>query len=166
VRAVASAVVPVSQSDLWRVLVRWEDQAGWLRDADEVRVLTRQREGVGVLLAVRTRVLGVPAFTERLEVTVWDPPRRLTIAHRSFVHGVGTWSLRPETTGTRFVWTEELSLPIPVLGELALVVYRPVLRHLMRGGVEALRTAVAGPRSRARPGSIGSERAGESGAPD
>jgi hypothetical protein len=166
VRVDASAVVPSAPADLWRVLVRWEDQAGWLRDADEVRVLTAQREGAGVLLAVRTRVLGVPAFTERLEVTVWEPPRQLVIAHRSFVRGVGTWSLHPEGTGTRFVWTEELSLPVPVLGEVALLVYRPVLRRLMRGGLEALRAAIADPRSGPDPGSIGSERAGESGGPD
>jgi hypothetical protein len=143
VRVDASAVFPVSPADLWRVLVRWEDQAGWLRDADAVHVLTAQREGVGVMVAVRTRVLGVPAFTERLEVTMWDPPRRLVIAHRSFVRGVGVWSLRPEGAGTRFLWTEELSLPIPLLGELALLVYRPVLRRLMRGGLEALRGSAA-----------------------
>jgi hypothetical protein len=142
VRVDASVTVPLTPADLWRVLVRWEDQAGWQRDADEVRVLTAQREGAGVLVAVRTRVLGVPAFTERLEVTVWDPPRRLVIAHRSFVRGVGTWTLRPEGEGTRFAWTEELSLPIPLLGELALLVYRPVLRRLMRGGLEALRDSV------------------------
>jgi hypothetical protein len=147
VRVDASAALPLSPADLWRVLVRWEDQAGWLRDADEVRVLTAQREGAGVMVAVRTRVLGVPAFTERLEVTVWDPPRRLAIAHRSFVRGVGTWSLRPEGAGTRFVWIEELSLPIPLLGDLVLRAYRPVLRRLMRGGLEALRSSVAVPRS-------------------
>jgi hypothetical protein len=79
---------------------------------------------------------------------------------------VGTWSLHPEGTGTRFVWTEELSLPVPLLGEVALLVYRPVLRRLMRGGLEALRAAIADPRSGPDPGSIGSERAGESGGPD
>jgi hypothetical protein len=152
VRVEASAAVPVSPDDLWQVLVRWEEQARWMRDADEVRVLTAQRSGAGVLLAVRTRVLGVPAFTERLEVTVWDPPRRLTIAHRSFVRGLGTWSLRPEGAVTRLVWTEELSLPIPLLGELALLVYRPLLRRLMRGGLESLRRSVVDPASGARPG--------------
>jgi hypothetical protein len=166
VRVDASVAVPLSPADLWRVLVRWEEQAAWLRDADEVRVLTRHRAGAGVVLAVRTRVLRVPAFTERLEVTVWDPPRRLVVAHRRFVRGVGTWTLRPEGAGTRVVWTEELSLPVPVLGELALLAYRSVLRRLMLGGLEALRDSVVGHRPEARPGSIGSARAGESGAAD
>jgi hypothetical protein len=141
-RVRASGVLPVPVEQAWAFLLRWEDQARWLRDADSVRVLTARREGLGVMLAVRTRVLNVPLFTERLEVVGWEPPRRLVIAHRSFVRGTGTWELEPDPAGSRFAWTEELSLPIPLLGELALLAYRPFLRHLMRGAVEGLRRYV------------------------
>jgi len=132
--------VPVERA--WAALLRWEDQVRWLEDADSVRVLTSAREGVGVMIAVKTRVLNVPLFTERLEVVEWDPPRRLTMAHRSFVRGVGTWELRPHPAGTRFIWTEKLSLPVPLLGELALLVYRPFMRYLMREGLRGLRRYV------------------------
>lgn len=135
-RVSASGVFPVTQGALWDVLIRWEDQARWLKDADSVRVLGVRREGVGVRLSVRTRVLNIPLFTEQVEVTLWEPPHRLVIGHRSFVRGVGTWELASEDAGhTRFTWTEHLSLPVPVVGELALVVYRPFLRHLMRRGL-------------------------------
>lgn len=137
-RVSASAVVPLAPEGLWDVLVRWEDQARWMRDADEVRVLTAHRTGVGVGLAVRTRVLGVALFTERLEVTLWDPPRRLAIGHRGVVRGHGAWTLRPEGSGTRITWSETLSLPVPVLGELPLLAYRPVQRRLMRRSLEGL----------------------------
>ena len=137
-----SAILPVSIEQAWEALLRWEDQARWLKDADSVRVLSAAREGVGVLIAVKTRVLNVPLFTERLEVVGWDPPRRLTMAHRSFVRGVGTWELDPDPRGARFTWTEELSLPVPLLGELALLVYRPFMRYLMRGALEGLRRYV------------------------
>jgi hypothetical protein len=66
------------------------------------------------------------------------------MAHRSFVRGVGEWRLRPEGVGTRFTWTEDLSLPVPILGEVALAVYRPFMRHLMRGAVDGLRLLVGG----------------------
>ena len=136
---VGSAIaLPVEPPDAWRVLMRWEDQAHWMKDADSVRVMTTQREGVGTLIAVRTRVLNVPLFTERLEVTVWEPPRRLVMAHRSFVQGVGTWRFDPVDEGTRFTWTEDLSLPVPLLGEFALLVYRPFMQHLMRGALANL----------------------------
>jgi hypothetical protein len=117
-----------------------------MRDADEVRVLSAHRAGAGVLLAVRTRVLNVPLFTERLEVTWWEPPHRLVIAHRGAVRGVGAWSLRPEGGGTRFTWTEDVSLPVRVLGEAALLAYRPVLRRLMRRGMAALGAGLSRPR--------------------
>jgi len=112
-----------------------------MKDADSVRVLGGTREGVGTTIAVKTRVLGVPLFTERLEVTIWEPPRRLVMAHRSFVRGVGTWRLQPLEGGTWFSWTEELSLPAPVLGELALRAYRPFMLRLMRGALAELRTS-------------------------
>lgn len=135
----ASTLIPASPEVLWAVLVRWEEQARWMRDADSVRVLGERRGGVGVRLAVRTRVLGVPVFTEELEVVVWEPPGRLAIAHRSFVRGLGTWSLAAEGAGTRLRWTEELALPIPGLGELALRAYRPFLRRSMRAALADLR---------------------------
>jgi hypothetical protein len=141
-RVQSSAILPVPIDDAWAALLRWEDQPRWMKDADSVRVLTSARSGVGVLIAVKTRVLNVPLFTERLEVVEWDPPRRLTMAHRSFVRGVGTWELEPDPAGARFTWTEEISLPVPLLGELALLVYRPFMRHLMRGALEGLRRYV------------------------
>lgn len=143
-RVASSAVLPVPVDGAWAMLLRWEDQARWMRDADSVRVLTTAREGVGVQLAVKTRVLNVPLFTERLEVVGWEPPRRLVIAHRSFVRGVGIWEVEPHPAGARFTWTEELSLPVPLLGELALLAYRPFMRYLMRGALEGLRRYVAG----------------------
>jgi hypothetical protein len=142
VRVEASTDLPVPPESAWAFLTRWEDQARWMRDADRVDVLTPQREGLGVRLAVRTRVFGVPAFTEELEVTAWDAPRRLEIAHRSVIHGRGIWTFEGDATGTTFTWVEDLSLPIPVLGELALLVYRPFLRMLMRGALRGLRRYV------------------------
>jgi carbon monoxide dehydrogenase subunit G len=131
--------LPARIEEAWGVLADWERQADWMRDADRVEVLTPHREGPGVTIAVRTRVYGIPVFTERLEVLDWDPPRRLVIAHRSFVGGTGTWSLEPVASGTRFTWTEDLTLPLPVVGELALRVYRPFMRSLMGKAMGDLR---------------------------
>jgi hypothetical protein len=121
------------------VLTDWERQADWMRDARRVEVLTSHREGVGVTIAVRTRVFGVPAFTERLEVVAWDPPHRLAVAHRSFIRGTGDWLLDPCVGGTRFTWIEDVGLPGGVLGRVALAAYRPFMRRLMRGTMRDLR---------------------------
>lgn len=141
-RVEASRVLPAPPEQVWTSIERWEDQSRWIRDAVWVRVLTPEREGVGARVKVLNRVLHVPLFTEQLEVVGWDPPRRMVMAHRSFVRGTGIWSLEPVGRSTRFTWVEELSLPIPLLGELALVVYRPFMRRLMRGSLANLQRLV------------------------
>jgi hypothetical protein len=141
-RVGASIDLPVPAERAWAVLVRWEDQARWMRDTDRVEVLTPAREGLGVRLGVRTRVLGFPLFTEELEVTLWEPTARLVVEHRSFVRGRAIWALDPVETGCRFTWIEDLSLRPPALGELALRAYRPFMRRLMRGALAELRAYV------------------------
>lgn len=131
-------ILPASPETVWRVLLAWEAQPRWMKDAASVRVLGPNREGVGVRIAVRTRVFNVPLFNEQLEVTGWEPATAMVMAHRSFIRGTGEWRLRPVEDGTAFGWTEDLSLPIPLLGEAALLVYRPFMRHLMRSALDAL----------------------------
>ena len=132
-------VLPVSIEEAWTVLMDWERQADWMLDADSVTVVSEHREGVGVRLAVRTRLFGVPAFTEPMEVTGWDPPRRLDIRHGSLVAGSGTWLLDPVEGGTRFTWREEIRLAVPVVGGVAATLYRPVMRVLMGRAMTGLR---------------------------
>ena len=142
-RVDASRNLTAAPDRVWSTIERWEEQSRWIRDAVWVGLLTRERAGVGTRIEVKNRVLHVPLFTEQLEVVGWDPPRRMVMAHRSFVRGTGTWSLESVGGSTRFTWTEELSLPIPILGELALLVYRPFLRRLKRGSLANLQRLIS-----------------------
>ena len=118
-------------------------------DADRVEVVSAHREGVGVRLAVRTRILGLPAFTEPMEVIGWEPPRRLVLRHGGLIAGEGAWTLTPEPGGTRFVWTEDVRLGVSMVGGAATRMYAPVLRRLMRRAAAGLRGGViaSGPRT-------------------
>src|SRR6266568_3517476 len=127
-----SVLLPVDPEEAWLRLLRWEEQPAWMVDAARVDVVGRQREGLGVRLAVRTRVLGLPFLTDRMEIVVWEPPRRMVLAHRGLVRGTGVWELEPAQGGSRFTWTEVLSLRVPLLGELLLQAYRPVMGSMMR----------------------------------
>jgi len=124
------------------VLTRWERQVDWMLDADEIVVRSEQRSGVGVQLDVRTRLLQIPAFTEPMEVTAWDPPRVLAIVHGGPVRGRGTWTLAPIDGGTRFTWTEDVGLNVPVIGALAAAIYAPVMRVLMGRAQRQLRELI------------------------
>jgi len=138
VRVRVEVVLPVDAGSAWAALVEWERQPEWMVDAASVRVVSDRRSGAGVRIAVRTRILGVPALTDVLEVTEWDPPSRFVMARSGFVRGSGAWELAPAQDGTVFRWSEDIRLPIPVLGELALLLYRPVMRRLMRRSLRNL----------------------------
>ena len=135
-------VLPVPPSEAWGVLIDWERQAEWMLDADRVEVVSARHEGVGVMLVVKTRIAGIPTFTEPMEVTRWDPPHRLDIRHGSLVAGDGSWTLEPVVGGTSFVWIEDIRLAVPVVGELAAELYRPVMRILMGRAMRGLRRYV------------------------
>jgi uncharacterized protein YndB with AHSA1/START domain len=150
-------VLPCSPEEAWRFLTDWERQGDWMADVGGITVTSAGREGVGVRLRCPTTVFGIPAFTEEMEVTVWDPPRRLVIGHGDPVDGRGTWRLTPaEGGGTRFAWAEDVRVAFPILrpiltptlGEVAATLYRPFMRWLMDRSLIAARRSLiaAGPK--------------------
>jgi carbon monoxide dehydrogenase subunit G len=126
-----SIVIAAAPGRVWSVLGDWERQAEWMPDVAWVRVTGDRRED-GASIEARTKVFGVPALTDRLTVSVWRPPALMRIEHRGLVKGRGDWRLEPFGAGTRFTWTEWLRLPLGIVGEFALRVYRPVQSALLR----------------------------------
>ena len=136
-------LIDATPEEVWALLVRWERQAEWMPDVAWVRVVGAGREA-GAIVEVRTKVFGVPATTDRLEVTAWEPPRRLVVRHTGLVSGSGEWLLEPVGERTGFTWTERLRLPPPVLGEAALLVYAPVQTAMLRRSARNLARLVGG----------------------
>ncbi len=137
-RLATRIVLPAPPDTVWAVLSDWRRYAGWMVDVAWVRPLTAPHEGVGMRLAIRTKVLGLPLVTDRLEVTAWEPPHRLAIRHLGGIRGWGEWRLRPRAGGTAFTWVEQLRMPPPALGEIALQGYRPFLRRAFLGSMRNL----------------------------
>jgi hypothetical protein len=55
------------------------------------------------------------------------------------LRGMGEWRLEgTESDDTLFRWIENVRLSVPILGEAALRVYRPIMRRLMRRSLENL----------------------------
>jgi carbon monoxide dehydrogenase subunit G len=129
----------------WDVLVDWERQALWMPDVAWIRALGPGR-GLGARMEVRTKVLGVPLATDTIEVVAWDPPHRLVVEHRGVVVGLGEWVLEGDPEGgTVLTWTEEIRMPPPVAGALALWAYRPIHRWMIRRSLRNLRVILDGP---------------------
>jgi carbon monoxide dehydrogenase subunit G len=144
VRTRHAITVPISPEQVWSFVTDWERQAEWMADADRVEVESARREGVGVRLRVRTRLFGIPAFAEPMEVIGWQPPTELTIRHGGPVKGIGKWHLEPAEGGTQFTWTEEVELGLPVVGAFAARCYAPVLSRLMRRSMRDLARSLDG----------------------
>ena len=131
------------------MLIDWERQANWMPDVAWVRVIGPDRQ-LGARVEVRTKVLGIPLATDVLTVTGWDPPRRLEVHHRGVVVGSGVWSLEATAPGgTRLRWTEEIRMPPPILGDLALWLYGPVQRWMVRRSLRNLAQLLEGHRGAA-----------------
>lgn len=140
-RVVTVAILNAPPEDVWDLLTDWERQASWMPDVEWISVLGEERQ-LGARLAVRTKVFGVPLMTDRLEVVGWDPPRSLTVRHLALVKGKGEWRLDRRGERTWFLWTEDVSLNVPLIGDLAIRPYRLVLRWTLRRSVRNLRCAL------------------------
>ena len=123
-------IIDAPPSRVWDVLADWEGQAAWMPDVSWVRVVGASR-AEGARLEVRTKILGIPAMTDRVVETGFDAPHRLAVEHRGPVKGRGEWRLEAFGSGTRFTWIEDLRLPPGPVGELALRAYGPLQRALL-----------------------------------
>lgn len=127
-----AGVIGAPPARVWAILADWERQASWMPDVRWIKVLGVERE-LGARLAVRTRVFGIPAATDLVRVTAWEPPRRIAVDHVGVVSGMGEWRLEPiGEDRTRFTWFEEIRMAPPVLGAVALWVYAPWQRWMLR----------------------------------
>ena len=148
-RAAVAAPVEVA----WEALTDWQGQSGWM-------VLTRVTvdpggHRVGERLDAFTGIAGV-GFHDRMEVTRWDPPRRVEVVHLGrVVRGAGIFEVRPAPGGAWLVWIEDLDLPLGVVGRLGFAVLRPAFQLMLRRSLRRLAGQVE-----ARPREVGGRSAG------
>jgi uncharacterized membrane protein len=126
---------------VWPWLVDWEGLPRWMREMRQVRVLGDRREGVG-MRAVATIRLGVVTTTDTIEVTRWEPPAVLEIAHLGWVKGRGYMELSPTEDGTLLFWRESLVPPWGIPGRLGLRLYRPLLARTFARDLQRLRDLI------------------------
>jgi hypothetical protein len=116
---------------VWAVIEDFERQAAWMVDVRELEIVSEQRRGVGTVLRVTSELFGKPLVRDVMEVTAWEPPLRMDVAHRGQFHGYGQFILERADNGTVFTWIEDFEPPLGPLGEAAFaLVVRPHLRRV------------------------------------
>jgi carbon monoxide dehydrogenase subunit G len=134
-----ATVIGAPPERLWSVVSDWERQASWMPDVSRIDVRGPERE-LGASMAVRTKVFGIPAATDLVRVTVWEPPQRLVVDHVGVVTGTGEWRFEPlNERSTRFTWVEDIRMMPPVLGSIALWLYAPWQRWMLRRSIRNLK---------------------------
>jgi len=136
--------VPIAAAPavVWAHLADIPSHVEWMADAVDIRFVTERHEGVGVRFDCDTKV-GPLRLVDRMEVTEWEPERRMGVRHVGLVTGSGTFSLRADGPGsTTMTWSEDLRFPWWLAGRLGAWVARPVLSRIWRGNLRRLRERV------------------------
>ena len=118
---------PVEQT--WAGAVDWAGQGEWMLGT-RVRPTRADGQGVGGGIEAFTGV-GPLGFLDRMEITLWEPPRRCHVRHLGrVVRGTGAFEVEPLAQDrSRFVWREDLELPLGVLGRLGWPLVRPAFAY-------------------------------------
>jgi uncharacterized protein YndB with AHSA1/START domain len=139
-----STTLPAPPSAVWPVVADLASHVDWMADAESIRFVTEQTEGVGTRFECVTRV-GPVHLTDRMEITEWEPGRSMGVRHTGVVTGTGRFTIDPLDGGrrTRFSWEEELVFPWWLGGPLGSAVGGPlVLQRIWRGNLRRLKPLV------------------------
>ncbi|HEY5579296.1 MAG TPA: SRPBCC family protein [Acidimicrobiia bacterium] len=125
---------------VWSELADLSSHVSWMEDAVAISFLTVGRQGLSTRMAVATR-FGPFRMTDVMEVTGWEPPRRLAVRHEGLVTGSGEFLLSGALT-TTLLWREQLRFPWYWGGRLTSRAAAPFLRRVWRRNLARLKSKV------------------------
>ena len=117
---------PVEQT--WTAATDWANQGEWMLGT---KVWPTLHDGIGVGGRLEAysgkRPLG---FLDTMEITRWEPPQRCDVLHTGrVVRGTGTFIVESRGDRSRFVWREDLDLPLGLLGRLGWLLVKPFFAY-------------------------------------
>jgi uncharacterized protein YndB with AHSA1/START domain len=109
---------------VFAAITDWPAQGEWMLGT-RVEVRSGDGRSVGSELAAWTGA-GPVGFWDTMVITRWDEPHLVDVVHTgSVVRGTGTMEVRPAPGGSRFIWSEDLDLPLGALGRAGWPAVRP-----------------------------------------
>lgn len=117
----------------------WPTQGEWMLGT-RVEVRAGDGRSVGSELAAWSGAPGErrgTGFWDTMVITTWDEPYRVDVLHTGrVVKGTGTMAVVAAPGGSRFIWSEDLDLPLGVLGRLGWPLVRPAFLAGVRTSLE------------------------------
>jgi carbon monoxide dehydrogenase subunit G len=123
---------------VWEAAADLEAHGQWMADVEAIRFSGESRRGAGTRVEVATRV-GPLTTLDAMEVTAWEPPRRIAVRHLGLVSGEGEFRLDPVGGGVMFSWSEDIRFPWRLGGPLGALAARPVLAGIWRRNLRRLK---------------------------
>lgn len=144
-RITVSTTIEAAPDRVWAAIEDIGSHTEWMVDAEEIRFTSPRTSGVGTTFECDTAV-GPFRLTDEMEVTAWEPGRRMGVRHVGLVTGDGSFTLSPTAGGgTRFRWQEQLTFPRWMGGPVGALVGARVLQRIWRRNLRRLRTLVEDP---------------------
>ena len=137
-----STVIDATPATVWAAIDDIATHVHWMEDAVAIRFRSTERRGVGTVFECDTKV-GPLTLLDVMEITDWQPRRRMGVRHVGLVTGSGAFTLRPAKGGrTRFTWRERLVFPWWLGGPVGAAVGSEVLRLIWRRNLRNLKGRV------------------------
>ncbi len=126
VQVVARIDVDAPPERVFEAATDWARQGEWIL-ATTVRIRRGDGRSVGSQMEAVTGIRGI-GVTDRMQITAWDAPARCEVRHLGrVVRGTGIFAVHPRGRDTAtFEWTEQLDLPLGMLGRMGWPLVRPV----------------------------------------
>ena len=118
--------IQASASAVWQGITNWPAQGQWMM-ATSVHSLDGDGHQVGARLEAFTGI-GKLGFLDTMTITAWDPPNRCDVVHTgSVVKGTGSFEVAViHEQASRFIWSEELEIPLGVIGKIGFFFVKPL----------------------------------------
>lgn len=133
-----TVLIPASLEGVWQAVADLGSHTEWMQDARRIEFETAQQSGVGTRLRVESR-LGPLRTIDVMEVTAWEPQRRIGVSHQGLVRGEGEIRLDPVAGGVLLSWSETLRFPWMFGGPLGALLTHPIFRRIWRRNLNRLR---------------------------
>lgn len=110
---------------VWDAMTSWAKQGQWMM-ATKVESLDGDGRHVDARIRAFTGI-GRIGILDTMTVTQWNPPTSCAVLHTGkIVRGTGEFSVeRIHDQASRFIWAEDLEIPLGIIGKLGFLLIKP-----------------------------------------
>ena len=122
--------------NVWNAITNWQAQSNWMLGT-KVWPVNGDGTGVGGQIEAFTGIWRI-GFLDTMEITSWDPPTKCDVLHTGrVVRGTGTFEVIATSESTsKFIWSEDLDLPLGLLGKIGFTLVKPGFVYGVRKSLE------------------------------